>query len=321
MELRRERLESVFLDPRRAFGPVRLPLEIRWDPLTGESCRVLPAGSLPQPEQQDLDELAAQTRATCPFCPERIETVTPRFVSGVCSEGRFRRGDALLFPNLVPYAKWSSVSVYSPQLHLLQIDALTPSLIADNLLTQIAFARAVLRHDPSSRWVSVNANQLPPSGSSIFHPHLQGAVSPVPTSVQRELADVPPRLLREYVDEERRSGERHVATRAGVDWLTSFAPSGVGEVRAIVLDAGSPADLQPELVDELARGVVDVLRVYARLGFESFNLALTGPPLLLRVVARAYFGAAARSDVMWLERLHGDVATDLWPEALAALLR
>jgi hypothetical protein len=66
VELRRERLESEFLDPRRDFEPVRLPLEIRWDPLTGESCRLLPAGSLPQPEQQDLDELASQTRPACP---------------------------------------------------------------------------------------------------------------------------------------------------------------------------------------------------------------------------------------------------------------
>lgn len=322
MELRREQLEAEFLDPRRAFEPVRLPLEIRWDPLTGESCRLLPAGSLPQPEQQDLDELAAQTRPTCPFCPERIETTTPRFAHAVCRDGRFRRGEALLFPNLVPYAKWSSVSVYSPRHHLLRLDELTPSRIADNLLTQITFACAVLRHDPSSRWVSVNANQMPPSGSSIFHPHLQGSANPEPTTVQRLLADVVS-SVREYVELERHS-ERWITSTGRVVWLASFAPVGPAEIRAVIADAASPEELDEPAVRELAHGISDALRLYAALGFQSFNLAMLGvprtaerPALLVRLVGRAYFGPQLRSDAMWSERLHAEAATDLAPESVA----
>ena len=323
MELRRERLEAEFLDPRRAFEPVRLPLEIRWDPLTGESCRLLPAGSLPQPEQQDLDELSAQTRHRCPFCAERIKTTTPRFAHAVCREGRFRRGEALLFPNLVPYAKWSSVSVYSPRRHLLRLDELTPSLIADNLLAQITFACAVLRHDPSSRWVSVNANQMPPSGSSIFHPHLQGSANPEPTTVQRLLADFGASSVREYVELERQS-ERWITSTGRVEWLASFAPVGPAEIRAVITDAASPEELDEPAVLELAHGISDALRLYAALGFQSFNLALLGvprtaarPALLLRLVGRAYFGPQLRSDAMWSERLHAEAATDLAPEAVA----
>ena len=177
-----------------------MPLEVRWDPLTGQSCRVLPAGSLPRPEQQDLDALAVETRPTCPFCAERVETATPRFPPELCAEGRVRCGEAVLFPNLAPYAKWNSVSVYSPDRHLLRIDELTPPLVADNLRAQAMFARAVLGHDRSSRWVSVNANQLPPSGSSIFHPHLQGSANPEPTNVQRLVPAIGAARLREYVD-------------------------------------------------------------------------------------------------------------------------
>jgi UDPglucose--hexose-1-phosphate uridylyltransferase len=324
VELRRERLRAEILDPRRSFEPSSIPLEIRWDPLTGQSCKLLSAGSLPRPEQHDLDALATETRPTCPFCAERIETSTPRFPPALWPEGRIRCGDALLFPNLVPYAKWSSVSVYSPNYHSLRIDELTPSLLAENLTTQSIFARAVLSHDPSSRWVSINANQLPPSGSSIFHPHLQGSANPEPTSVQRLLADLGSPQLRAYMELEQGEGERWIASTGRVEWLASFAPVGPAEVRGFVDEAASPEELDEVAIAELAGGLSHVLALYAAFGFQSFNLAVYGSPrstrerlLALRLVGRAYFGPQLRSDAMWSERLHGEAATDLAPEVVA----
>jgi galactose-1-phosphate uridylyltransferase len=246
VKLRRERLEAEILDPRRDFERVRVPVEIRWDPLTGLSSRLLPPGSLQPPAKLDLERLAEESRPSCPFCEERIEARTPRFPPELWPEGRIQRGDAVLFPNLLAYAKWSSVSVYSPRLHLLPLEEIHVGLLADNLATQLAFARAVLEHDPASAWVSVNANQLPPSGSSIFHPHLQGAAAPVPTTMQRLLADVPAARFREYVESER-EGERHVASTGRVEWLASFAPLGPAELRAFTFDAASPADADDEL--------------------------------------------------------------------------
>jgi galactose-1-phosphate uridylyltransferase len=328
VELRRERTTAELLDPRRDFDRVRVPLEIRRDPLTGQSCRLLPEGSFPPPEQQDLDALAARTRAGCPFCAERIESETPRFPPELCPEGRIRSGEALLFPNLVPYAKWSSVSVYSPERHHLRLDELTPRLLADNLTSQVIFAQAVRRHDPQSQWVSVNANQLPPSGSSVFHPHLQGSANPVPTTVQRLLAELGPAQLRGYVEHERESGERWLASTGRVEWMVAFAPVGPAELRAFVSDAASPDELDVPLVEELAAGISCALSLYTSLGFQSFNLALCGTPertpsslLLLRLVGRAYFGPLQRSDAMWSERLHWEAATDLAPEKVAALGR
>jgi UDPglucose--hexose-1-phosphate uridylyltransferase len=324
VEFRREHLTAELLDPREGFERVRLPLEIRWDPLTGQSCRLLPEGSLPPPERQDLDALAGKSRPTCPFCSERIERETPRFAPELCPDGRIASGEALLFPNLVAYSKWSSVSVYSPELHLLRLEDLTPALVADNLRTQVAFAQAVLRHDPSSRWVSVNANQLPPSGSSIFHPHLQGSANPAPTTVQRALADLGPARMREYVDREREDGERLIASTERIEWMAAFAPVGPAELRAFVAGASSPDDLDDAGVEELAEGIARALRLYALLGFQSFNLALIGASvsmLLLRLVSRAYFGPLLRSDAMWSERLHGEAAIDLAPEMVAERAR
>jgi UDPglucose--hexose-1-phosphate uridylyltransferase len=325
---RRELFACELLDPRRGFEPTRAEVEVRWDPLTGQSCRVLPEGSMPPPEAQDLEALAEQSRPTCPFCVERVERETPRLPEAVWRDGRIRVGDALLFPNLLPYSTWSSVSVYSPARHQLRLEELTPRLIADNVTAQVEFARAVLAHDPASVWVSINANQLPPSGSSIFHPHLQGSAHPVPTTAQRAYAELEPGSVRAYVEQERRSGERFIGSEGGVEWLASFAPSGLAEIRGFISGPTSTVDLEPEAIASLASGLSTALRLYAELGFQSFNLAIHGaatgdpdPLLVLRVVARTYFAPLQRSDVMWSERLHGELATDIRPEKLADLAR
>src|SRR5205823_14905636 len=104
----------------------------------------------------------------------------------------------------------SSVSVYSPRLHYLPLGAITARLMSDNLSTQVAFARAVAAADPESRWASINANHMLPSGSSLFHPHLQGIVDSQPTTLQRLLAEVPVHQFEDYVATERRLGNRYL---------------------------------------------------------------------------------------------------------------
>jgi galactose-1-phosphate uridylyltransferase len=325
VELRREPLSAEILDPRAGFERVRTPFEVRWDPLTGHTSRLLPEGSFPPPGRHDVERLAAETRPTCPFCAERLEQGTPRLPPELHPEGRIHAGEAVLFPNLAAYAKWSTVSVYSPARHLLRLDELTPQLLGDNLATQVEFLRAVRTHDAASSWFSVNANHLPPAGSSIFHPHLQGSANPYPTTLQRLLAAVEPGRVRDYLALEQEEGQRLIAAADGVVWLASFAPLGPAEVRAYVVERSSPDELDETLLARLAAGISRVLGVYARLGFESFNLALygmpAGRPLELRLVARAYYGAALRSDAMWSERLHWEGAVDLAPERVAALAR
>lgn len=328
VELRRERYLSELLDPRRGFERTRAPVEVRWDPLTGQSCRLLPEGSIPPPERYDLQRLSDETASDCPFCRGALMSATPRFPPEVWADGRICVGEAVAFPNLVPYAKWSSVSIYSPDRHLLPIEEITPRLLADNLLTQIRFASAVCAHDAESAWISISANHLPPSGSSIFHPHLQGSANPVPTTFQRLLAELPPAAIQEYVALEKRDGERYIGATGPVEWLASFAPSAPAEVRGFFFGCSSPVDFDEESVDHLGRGISIALTTYADLGFQSFNLAIYGAPprtaanvLCVRLVARAYFGALSRSDAMWSERLHAEGATDLAPETVAAVAR
>src|SRR6266487_2723175 len=116
MELRSEVVDGRMLDPRAGFEPVRTRVEFRWDPLTGHVARLMTGSRLMPPNDFDLEALAEQTREGCPFCPEALDSMTPRLDPGIFPfpDGRIHRGEAVLFPNIVSYSLHSAVSVYSP---------------------------------------------------------------------------------------------------------------------------------------------------------------------------------------------------------------
>ena len=300
---------------------IRTPIEVRIDPLTGHSSRIVPERGLMPVNDFDLAAFARENQPACPFCAERIERLTPMLPRVIDPGGRIVRGEAVLFPNLHAYSSHSCVSVYSPRLHYLPLEEMTERLISDNLGTQVAYAKAVLGADPDSRWASINANHMLPSGSSLFHPHLQGIVDSQPTTFQRLLADVPSARFESYLHAERRAGERYLGDTGRVEWLVSFAPVAPAELRAFVAGISSPSELDEDLVAELAHGLTLALRAYAEMGFESFNLAMYGAPpasvgypLNLRLACRSNLKAFYRSDSTFLERLHWEAAVDVRPE-------
>lgn len=323
MELERRLLTAEMLAPDTG-ELLRTPVEVRVDPLTGHTSRILPNRGLMPRSDFDLEEFARETQPQCPFCPERIERLTPRTAPPIAADGRIRHGEAVLFPNLHAYSSHSCVSVYSPRLHYLPLERITDRLMTDNLMTQVEYGRSVMAADPASRWVSINANHMLPSGSSLFHPHLQGIVDPEPTTVQRMLARVPRARFEAYLDAERRAGERWLGSTGAVEWLVSFAPIAPAELRAFVAGVCSPADLEDDLVAELAYGLTVALNAYAEMGYQSFNLAVygaplgtTGYPLNLRVACRSNLKPLYRSDSTFLERLHWEGAIDVSPEEVA----
>jgi galactose-1-phosphate uridylyltransferase len=276
----------------------------------------------------DLEAFALESRERCPFCPERIESQTPRLAPAIDRRGRITRGEAMLFPNLHAYSSHSCVSVYSPRLHYLPLGRIDERLMGDNLWTQAAYARAVMSAEPESRWASINANHMLPSGSSLFHPHLQGIVDGEGTTLQRRLAEVPPARFEDYLATERRAGERYLASTGRVQWVVSFAPIAPAELRAFVGGVASPAELDDELIAELAHGLTTALNAYAEMGYESFNLAIYGAPpgtagypLNLRVACRSNLRPFYRSDSTFLERLHWEGAIDVSPEGVAERIR
>jgi UDPglucose--hexose-1-phosphate uridylyltransferase len=329
VELRREIVHGEFLDARRDFEQAATEVEVRWDPLTGHVARIVhsPTPLLPSLDL-DLDALAVETREQCIFCPERVELVTPRLPDVIHSEGRLRRGEALLFPNIVAYAKHAAVAVYSPQRHYVRLEQMTPRLIIDALSVQVEFITAVMRYDPASRWASINANHMLPSGGSVFHPHLQTTVDPYPSTMQEQLAAVSGERFTDYLETERRLGERYIGATGVVEWCASFAPIGFNELRAFMPGSASPAELEPGRLADLGEGIARALHLYANLGQQSFNLAIYGAPpgtegymLNARLVCRSNPRRLYRSDAMYSERLHWQAMVDTVPEELAQTAR
>jgi UDPglucose--hexose-1-phosphate uridylyltransferase len=327
VEFRRHLLAAEMLDPGTG-RLVRTPVDVRIDPLTGHSSRILPERGLMPRNAFDLQAFARETKPRCPFCPERIEQLTPAFTPVIAPDGHIRRGESVLFPNLHAYSSHSCVSVYSPRLHYLPLDRIADRLMADNLAAQVEYAKSVMAADPESRWASINANHMLPSGSSLFHPHLQGVVDSEPTTMQRLLAAVPAARFEAYLRAERRAGERVLGNTGRVEWLVSFAPIVPAELRAFVDGVASPAELEDDLIEELAHGLTLTLNAYAEMGFESFNLAMYGAPresagypLNLRIGCRSNLRPFYRSDSTFLERLHWESAIDLPPETIAERIR
>jgi UDPglucose--hexose-1-phosphate uridylyltransferase len=327
MELERRHLVAEMVAP-ESGELIRTEIDVRVDPLTGYTSRILPSRGLMPPNDFDLEAFAKENQERCPFCPDRIERLTPRLPRTIDPEGRITEGEAVLFPNLHAYSSHSCVSVYSPRLHYLPLGRITERLMTDNLSTQVQYAKAVMAADPESRWSSVNANHMLPSGSSLFHPHLQGIVDSTPTTVQRQLADVPAARFDDYLDTERRAGVRFLGSSGQFQWLLSFAPIAPAEMRAFLPGVASPAGLHDELVAELAHGLTTVLSAYSDMGYESFNLAIYGAPpgtvgypLNLRIACRSNLRPFYRSDSTFLERLHWEGAVDLAPEDVADRIR
>ena len=151
------------------------------------------------PREGSLAAFARENQSQCPFCEGHIDSMTPRLPPELHGDGRIVRGEAVLFPNLYSYSSHSCVSVYSPRLHYLPLADMTERLVRDNLRTQVQYGKAVMAADPASRWASINANHMLPSGSSLFHPHLQGIVDSQPTTLQRMLSEVPAERFDAYL--------------------------------------------------------------------------------------------------------------------------
>jgi len=328
VQFRREVVTSEILHPAQDFQPVRCEVEVRWDPLTGHSSRIVKGVKLLPASSFDLAAFARQTQENCVFCPGRFEQSTPRWPSAVHPDGRIKRGQAVVFPNIVTYSKYSSVAIYSADLHFLPLEQMTARLVADNLHAQVEFVSAVMRYDNEAQWVSINANHMLPSGSSLFHPHTQGAVDRFPTTFQRLLSEVTEEQFQVYLATEKQRRERYIGRVAGIEWLASFAPVGFHELRAFIPGISCPVQLSADQVEGLGQGVAAALNLYADLGFQSFNAALYGAPptlsgymLNLRLVARSNLQPLYRSDATYYERLHWQAMVDTSPEELTASAR
>ncbi|HZU13783.1 MAG TPA: hypothetical protein VFB58_13160 [Chloroflexota bacterium] len=334
IEFRRDVVTARFVNP--AGGEIEdRRLDIRFDPLLHTSSRIAPGVRLPTAQPEALLPLQ-QPDPTCPFCPGRVEKVTPTLLPAIAPEGRIRCGETLLFPNLVPYSQYAAVAVFSSR-HWLSLPDFTPPLLLDNLNAALSYIRRVAQADRSVRYAAYNVNYLYPSGGSLPHPHSQVYVDRHATTMMRLQEDAAVSYLARHgrpfwedlVDEEEGRGERFIGRLGRTAWITPFAPLGFNEVRVIVRGVGTVLELTDADLRSLAHGIARVLIAYDDQGYNSFNLALSSAldparPALgvtMSMITRSALVPYYRSDAMYLERLHWEAAVDRPPEEVARDLR
>ena len=337
MEFRVETKETVLLNPSQDMARTVIPSEIRYDPLTKRSARICHFMKLSWP-LPDFQEMVHGTEEHCPFCPGKVLQVTPMFPEDLVPRGRVVEDDRVIFPNLAPYDSLSCVAVMSGR-HFIPPDGLEVPLILANLaMCQDFFKTVHASGHPESIYHLINWNYMPPSGSSVIHPHLQVFISSSAPNLMRQENLAAREYHREtgrnyWIDlirAEEESGERFLARLGRTAWLSSFAPLGVaGDVAGIVEGTGSFLDLAPEDLDHLAQGLARAIKSYSRMGLYSFNMNFfCGEPgdesagFRLVFSPRTYFNRALGTpDVGALRNLFNETLCMDFPENIAKALR
>lgn len=341
IEFRKTEKVSHLHDPRAQFALTAVKSEVRQDPLTGDTSRICHF-SFPPREVPALDALDEATRANCPFCPGRVEQITPRYPESLLPGGRMRRGEALLVPNLFPYDDVSAIVVMS-KAHCLPMAGLPPRIIADALLLARDFIRiAQAQLAGREAWGLVTWNYMPPSGASQVHPHLQVIVTDSPgNALRRELAAETAFLARHGVpypqalleaEAGAAGGERLVMEEAGIAWGVPYSPCGLmGDVQATFRGRATLAELEDAQVEAYAAQLSRIAAAYARLGLWSFNLTLFPDAatersgrhwLAARLLPRLYLHPHLHnSDAAYMQLLLGEKFAMVHPERHAADLR
>ncbi|MFT4921257.1 MAG: UDPglucose--hexose-1-phosphate uridylyltransferase, partial [Haloarculaceae archaeon] len=256
---------AAFNSPLTDFEEVTETVEVREDPLTGRTARIVDEGFV-IPDNYEIDAVVSDDDG-CFVCPDTVAEATPTYPDWMDVD-RGSHGEATSFPNLNPYASYSNV-VALTETHFRPMEQLTATQFADGLTAALDYVDAVFDHDEDVTHASVNMNFLRSAGSSLVHPHLQTVVDDRGTNAQRELLAA----SRQYRDAEgstywadlvdvERGGDRWIGTAGPVHWLAAFAPKHHRHVLAVALDTNR-AEMGRETVEGFATGLSNVLAAYA----------------------------------------------------------
>ncbi len=283
IEFKREVMPSRLLtrDSSGAFVETTIPIEFRFDPLTGRSCRLVQYAT-ERIIRPDLTSLEKRSRELpCPFCAPLVEQITPRFPPDLIPGGTIRRGKAVAFPNAGPYDVYGTVVVMSDE-HFVPLTKFTLETVHDALLAAHTYIESVQKADPKAKYHFIAWNYMPPSGGSLVHPHLQANAGYYPTNYQKQLLDASRKYYRkkgtnywsDLLEQERRMGERYIGRSGGTHWLTSFAPEGrLADILVIFPGKASILELTEDDLRDFAAGLLKVFGYLDGLNLISFNMS------------------------------------------------
>jgi UDPglucose--hexose-1-phosphate uridylyltransferase len=335
IELEKREGRADFLDPKEGYARKGISFEIRKDSLTGHVSRILPFRRKVF-ETALSQEILEASQKGCPFCPNQIESSTPKFIPEIGAEGRIRKGRAVSFPNAFPYARYNWVVVLSDE-HFYHLDQFTMEVLRDAFWVGQEGIQRVGRMTPDFVFSSINWNYLPQSGGGLYHPHLQVVVDQVPTVSQRKGIEGIRKHQKErgsfywedLLSEEMKHGERYLGHCGDVHFLAAFSPQGIlGEIIALFAHRFTIDDIMEDDWAQFSDGLTRIFRYLKENQTFSFNLALfsgTDPEVQSWVYAklcpRILIPPWNTSDINYFEKLHGEVICVVSPERMAEGLK
>jgi UDPglucose--hexose-1-phosphate uridylyltransferase len=333
----------TILNPFNDFAPEAQSVEVRKDPLLGDTSVYNPylkdkARAFFGPNDPELIQMLARESAkNCIFCGENVVSKTARYPSDILSEGRIRKGQAVLFANLFSVGAYHPVIAISSA-HFLKLSEFTPQLIADGFKAAQEFLRSVYRTDPSALFSTVCANYLLPAGASLVHPHMQMLITPAAYSYHARMLDSARRYYEkngssfysDLIAAEKQTSERYIVQQDSWHWLAAFSPMGSNEITAIHEKEADFGALSDDDLSDLSRGITRVLYLYERLGHLSFNFTLFsvrqgeqdgGQRCVFKIINRQNLYPNYRNDDYFLQKmLQSELIFNL-PEELAEQLK
>ena len=330
IHFRRFKDKMSFMNPFKDFTLDEMSLEVRFDPLTGQTSRIL---DMPYelPARPDLDDLVRKSREiSCPFCPDSLEKSTPIYPEELVPEGRIIRGEACLFPNIMPLDRYTGVCVLS-KAHYIAMEEFTPGILKDSFMASWDFVRAVAAHDPDAGYFNINWNYMFPAGSSLVHPHLQVNCGVIPTYQHRLQIESSMRYTMvngrefwtDFLETERKTKERFIADIGPTSWTLSFAPFSVlPDLWCVFPGHSSLLDIKEEDLDQFLKGLANTIRFFDMEGLFSFNMSIFSGResdhfrLNARVSPRLLLREIGNSDHTYLQFLHREHMCCRSPESV-----
>jgi galactose-1-phosphate uridylyltransferase len=340
------RSQARLLSPLQDFEEVTSQTELRLDPLTKRVAIVgLNLAGKRTVLYNETDEIVLQalvesSRPQCFFCPERVEEVTPRYPEDILRssrDGRLKRGDCLLFPNLFPLTEFHAVVALGSK-HFLALSEFSPELLVDGLGVAVEFVRQASQTSSAPDYWVICGNYLPPGGASIVHPHLQVLGSSLPLTTHAMELDKARAYHAVhgtcYFDDlglrEKELGVRLISSSDTMTWLAPFAPRGNTEVFGVCAEVAHLCDLSDAHIAAIAEGLSRGLSAYASLKYSTFNFCIYAAPqgldhdtmrVNVSLVSRQSVGENYRCDDYFLQKMLGTEILIDPPEEVAAIVR
>ena len=327
--------KTRLMNPLKEFCSEEIPLEIRFDPLTGQTGRIFDLPYSP-PGLPDVTEIIQRSKEIfCPFCPEVVEKSTPLFPKEVIAEGRIRVGDALLVPNLLPLDKYTGISIVSSE-HFIAMADLTPERMRDAFSAARLFIKRIADLDPQVNFFYINWNYMPEAGSSLVHPHIQVNCGAVPTNYHRSQMEGCRKYYKEnrsnfwqdFIRAERELGERFIGELDSTFWTMSYVPqSYVPDVWCIFPEHDSITRLTEDDFMPFLRGLSRTLAYFSMENISSFNMSMFSVRedenfcVNVKICPRHLLRGIGNSDQTYFQILHKEPCAVRPPESVCETVK